>query len=95
MPKKFNPIPTKQLLFRVPPDIHQTIMWSADALGLDVSNFLRLVIAEHIPEYVERGKKIRAAIKAARKLIQPAKPPVSPPPPPDGGPPPASTSTDC
>jgi hypothetical protein len=69
-------------------------VWAAEALGLDISNLLRMMIAEHIGEYVERGKKARAMLKLARKLAHPAKPPVSPSPLPDDEPPPASADTD-
>jgi hypothetical protein len=67
MPKKKGEVvETVQVVFRVPADLHAALLAAAAGLGLDLSNLLRMVIAEHAAEYVERGRRATAALGQAR-----------------------------
>ncbi len=51
--------PQKQLAFKVSQAIARRVEGAAESLGLDVSNFLRMMLLENLAEYEGRGRKIR------------------------------------
>jgi hypothetical protein len=61
-----------QVVFRVPQSLHDAVQAAAQGLGLDLSNLLRMMLAEHVAEYIERGKRAAAALEQARAEAQPA-----------------------
>lgn len=50
--------PTVQIAFRLPVSTEARLESVADALGLDVSNFLRLMILESLPDYEGRAAQV-------------------------------------
>jgi hypothetical protein len=62
-----------QVVFRVPRDLHDALLTAASGLGLDLSNLLRLVLTERLPEYLERGRQAAAALEQARVQPQQAR----------------------
>jgi len=72
MPKKKGPtaIPAMQVVFRIPADLHDALQTAATGLGIDLSNLLRMMIAEHVPEYIARGRKAASALEQARAAVQ-------------------------
>jgi hypothetical protein len=73
MPKKKQSGETAvQVVFRVPQSLHEAVQAAAQGLGLDLSNLLRMVLSEHVAEYIERGKRAAAALEQARAAAQPA-----------------------
>jgi len=59
-----------QIVFRISRDQHAALQAAAAGLGLDLSNLLRMMILEHVPEYVERGKRAAALLEQARHSAQ-------------------------
>jgi hypothetical protein len=55
--------PAVQVVFRLPQNLHDALQAAAAGLGLDLSNLLRMMIAEHVPEYVERGRRAASALE--------------------------------
>lgn len=55
-----KPIPTRQMAFRVPNDLAERIEAVAPRLGLDTSNFLRMMLIEQIGTYERRADRIEA-----------------------------------
>lgn len=49
----------KQTNFRVPDDLYARLESTASGFRLDVSNFLRMMLAEKLPEYERRAERIR------------------------------------
>ena len=76
MPKKkrLDEVQAVQVVFRVPRGFHDALQAAAAGLGLDLSNLLRMMVAEHVAEYVERGRRAAAALGEARRSAQPAAP---------------------
>jgi len=72
MPQKKGPtaIPARQVVFRIPADLHDALQTAATGLGIDLSNLLRMMIAEHVPEYIARGRKAASALEQARANVQ-------------------------
>jgi hypothetical protein len=72
MPKKKQPgeAETLQIVFRVPKELHNALQTAGAGLGLDLSNLLRMLIAEHVAEYIERGRRAAAALEQARGQAQ-------------------------
>ncbi len=50
---------TKSMAFRLPIDLAQRLEAAAALLATDPSHLLRMMIAEHLPEYEERAKRTR------------------------------------
>lgn len=61
MPKKAKQSPGKerlvQIVFRATAAQHEALLEATELLGVDLSNLLRLMISEHVGEYIARGKK--------------------------------------
>jgi len=70
--KKASEVPAAQVVFRLPRDLHDALQTAATGLGLDLSNLLRMMIAEHVPEYIERGRRAAVALGQARAQAQEA-----------------------
>lgn len=47
--------------FRAPPDLAADLDYIAEALGLDVSNLVRMILRENIKPYRGRADRIKAA----------------------------------
>jgi hypothetical protein len=54
-----------QLVVRISEDLDQNLRKAADGLGLDLSGLVRMVLTEHVAEYVRRGIKSRQDVQAA------------------------------
>jgi hypothetical protein len=66
--KKSQPAdPSTQIVFRLPVPLYEALRAAADSLGLDVSNLLRMMIAEKVPEYIDRGRRAALALAEARR----------------------------
>ena len=76
MPKKkrLDEVQAVQVVFRVPRGFHDALQAAAAGLGLDLSNLLRMMVAEHVAEYVERGSRAAAALGRVQLSTQPAAP---------------------
>ena len=73
MPKKqLDVVASVQVVFRLPGGLHAALQAAAVGLGVDLSNLLRMLIAEHVAEYIERGRKAAAALEQAGLSAQPA-----------------------
>jgi hypothetical protein len=74
MPKKkqLDVVASMQIVFRVPETLYAALQAAAAGLGVDLSNLLRMLIAENIGQYVERGRKAAAALEQAGLSAQPA-----------------------
>lgn len=61
LPRKTKPTPeqSKQVAFRLPQSLVDRLEAAGDLLGLDMSNLLRMMIIEKLPEYEDRGRKAR------------------------------------
>jgi hypothetical protein len=72
--KKQQPdaVPAAQVVFRLPQNLHDALQLAAAGLGLDLSNLLRMMIAEHVPEYIERGRRAAAALAQTGAQATPA-----------------------
>lgn len=53
-----SPEATKQIAFRVPASLAVRLERTAARLGLDASNFMRMVLLEHMTEYERRADRI-------------------------------------
>jgi hypothetical protein len=62
--------PPIQIVFRVGKTMHDALLTAAAGLGVDLSNLLRMMIAEKIPEYIERGRRAAAALEQATRKVQ-------------------------
>jgi hypothetical protein len=74
MPKKkqAQEIASEQVVFRLGQPLRAAVLMAAQGLGLDLSNLLRMMIAEHVAEYIGRGKRAAAALEQARAEAQSA-----------------------
>src|SRR3954470_18558403 len=64
--KQPDAVPAAQVVFRLPQKLHDALQVAAAGLGLDLSNLLRMMIAEHVPEYIERGHRAATALEQTR-----------------------------
>jgi hypothetical protein len=72
MPKKKKQVPETpqvQIVFRVPQDLYQALQAAAAGLAVDLSNLLRMLVREHVAEYVARGQRAAAALEQARAEV--------------------------
>jgi hypothetical protein len=70
--KKIQPEqPSVQIVFRVPADLHEALQTAATSLTLDMSNLLRLMITEHVAEYIKRGEQAADDLRNARSNSRP------------------------
>jgi hypothetical protein len=53
-------VATRHVSFRAPEPLAVRMERTADALGLDPSNFLRLMLIEKLPEYEDRARRANA-----------------------------------
>jgi predicted DNA-binding protein len=53
----------KQVNFRASDDLYARLEETADALGLDLSNLVRMVLNEHLAEYEGRAEQIKTRRK--------------------------------
>lgn len=56
---KQEPTVNRQVNFRAPEDLYLRIDRTARAFGLDVANFLRMLVKENLPAYEQRAEHIR------------------------------------
>lgn len=73
MPRKKNPNigpKTMQLVVRVSDQLNVDLRTASEGLGVDVSNLVRMILTEHVSEYLERGSR------AKKRLQDPAPPEV-------------------
>lgn len=57
MPKKKSAKLDRQLNVRVSATIYESVEEVANALGIDGSDLVRMVLAEKLPEYAERASR--------------------------------------
>jgi hypothetical protein len=71
MPRKklSGDTPGVQIVFRVPREQHDALQTAAAGLSLDMSSLLRMMIAEHVAEYVDRATRATAALGQARAAL--------------------------
>lgn len=50
--------PVRQINYRCDESLYERLARVADALGLDLSNFTRMVLMEHLHQYEERVESI-------------------------------------
>jgi hypothetical protein len=58
-----------QIVFRVPASLHVALQEAMDLLNVDMSNLLRMMISEHIGEYIARGKKGKERLAQPQKTL--------------------------
>jgi hypothetical protein len=58
--------PLTQFTFKIPLSLYGALQEAGKLLRLDLSNLLRMIIAEHISEYFLRGKKAAEALEQAK-----------------------------
>ena len=68
--KKSSELPVVQIVFRITRDLHDALLTAAAGLGLDTSNLLRMMVAEHVAAYIERGKRAAVALEQARAAVR-------------------------
>jgi hypothetical protein len=73
MPRKKQPdvVASMQIVFRVGEPLYLALQAAAAGLGVDLSNLLRMILAENIGQYLARGRKAAAALEQARLSAQP------------------------
>ena len=70
--KKSSELPVVQIVFRITRDLHDALLTAAAGLGLDLSNLLRMMVAEHVAEYIDRAKRAAVGLAQARAEVQQA-----------------------
>jgi hypothetical protein len=68
---------TKTLIVRISERQDEDLRIAAGGLGMDVSNLVRLLFTEHVPEYIARGEDAAQRAASARERVakpKPAKP---------------------
>src|SRR5262249_56982923 len=70
--KKSGELPVVQIVFRITRDLHDALLTAAAGLGLDLSNLLRMMVAAHVSEYIDRGKRAAVALEQARAQVREA-----------------------
>ncbi len=58
-----------QLVVRVSRELDGDLRAAAAALDIDVSNLVRMVLTEHLGEYIERGVLARKKLREARAKL--------------------------
>ena len=58
-----------QLVVRLNPQLDADVRAAAGGLGIDVSNLVRMVLTEHIAEYIGRGLSARKRVTVAREKV--------------------------
>jgi hypothetical protein len=56
-----------QLVVRISEDLDQSLREAASGLELDLSALVRLILVEHVAEYVERGVAAEERLRHARE----------------------------
>ena len=56
-----------QLVVRISEDLDQSLREAADGLELDLSGLVRMILAEHVGAYVERGVAAGERLRHARE----------------------------
>jgi len=69
MPRKKGTVGTKTLIVRLTEQLHADLRIGADGLGMDVSNLVRMILVEHVPTYIERGRDARRRAESARAEV--------------------------
>ena len=70
-----------QLVVRLNPQLDADVRAAAGGLGIDVSNLVRMVLTEHIAEYIGRGLSARKRATVARENVpSPSEPDAAAPP---------------
>ncbi|MFO0798287.1 MAG: hypothetical protein U0804_12490 [Gemmataceae bacterium] len=64
--KKGGTVGTRTLIVRVHEQVDLDLRTAAEGLGVDVSNLVRMIFVERLPEYIERGLDARRRAEAAR-----------------------------
>jgi hypothetical protein len=64
--KKPRKDPLVPVVFRVPTTMYDTIQEAVSLLKIDTSGLIRMMIAEHIGEYIARGRKGAESLAQAR-----------------------------
>lgn len=64
-PKPAPPPPDKQVNFRAPGRLYASLEDVADALGVDVSNLVRMILNENLAKYRERADRVRSGLPAS------------------------------
>jgi hypothetical protein len=64
--KKPGKEPLVPVVFRVPATMYDTIQEAVNLLKIDTSGLIRMMIAEHIGEYIARGRKGAESLAQAR-----------------------------
>lgn len=54
-----------QLVVRISEDLDRNLRKAADGLELDLSGVVRMILSEHVAEYIRRGIKSRKAVQKA------------------------------
>lgn len=57
----------KQVNVRLSDDVVSDLEYVAESLHTDISHVVRAILAEHVPEHVQRARLIRERQEAARK----------------------------
>ena len=60
--------PLVQIVHRVPTSHHKALQEAMGLLKVDMSNLLRMMISEHVGEYIARGKKGAESLSKARAM---------------------------
>jgi len=68
--KQSGELSVVQIVFRITRDLHDALLTAAAGLGLDLSNLLRMMVAEHVAEYIDRGKRAAVALEQARTEVR-------------------------
>jgi hypothetical protein len=67
--KKTGTIWTETLIVRLSEQQDDDLRKTAEALGMDVSNLVRLIFTEHLPAYMERAEGAAQRAEAARANV--------------------------
>jgi hypothetical protein len=59
--------PPIAIMLRLPAGLHGAVHEAAQLLHIDMSNLLRMMISEHIGDYITRGKKGVESLAKARQ----------------------------
>src|SRR5262249_20289622 len=70
--KQSGELSVVQIVFRITRDLHDALLTASAGLGLDLSNLLRMMVAEHVAEYIDRGKRAAVALEQARAEVREA-----------------------
>jgi len=64
--KKPGEDPLVQFTFKIPTSLYGALQEAGRLLHLDLSNLLRMIVGEHIGEYIVRGKAAAEQLAQAR-----------------------------